>query len=89
MGKVKVKCNFSKEMTQTSVKGTYSEVGITDNESIYEFKHPVELKMFEWQKFATPPAWSKAKKDDDEVSLGSEIMLEITPTNIEYSETYT
>jgi hypothetical protein len=89
MGRVKVMCSFSREMTQTSVKGTYSKVGITHNQEIYEFKHPIELKMFEWQKSASPPAWSEAKKDNEEVSLGSEILLEITPTSTKYFSRYT
>ena len=83
MARIQVICSFSKIIAQTSVRGSY-----TDAESIYVkevvFKHPLALELYEWVKDSDSPGWSDAKKEDQKINLGSEIMLEIKSTDTGY-----
>ena len=48
MGRVEVMCSFSKELTQSSVKGTYSNDGTNINGGDVEFDTPLKLDLFAW-----------------------------------------
>jgi hypothetical protein len=83
-------CSFSKEITQTSVKGTYVNVELFTEEVMVDFMPGIELNIFEWNKLASPPAWSDAKDNYDKISLNSKIMLKIQEKkNSEYFTTNT
>ena len=87
MGRVEVMCSFSKELTQSSVKGTYSNDGTNINGGDVEFDTPLKLDLFAWD-----PAnfeWTDAKKEGDVISLGSEVKLEIGETVYGYLQTNT
>jgi hypothetical protein len=88
MGRIEVRCSFSKENTQTTVKGSYSGE-ITDIDAgndKYDTDAAIQLNINVWDPVAEQ--WSKAKQEGEAISLGSQIKLEIVEEEPNYFETY-
>jgi hypothetical protein len=88
MGRIEARCSFSKENTQTSVKGSYSGAisNIDGGNDKYDTDAAIQLNIYVWD--AAKEKWTDAKGEGDEISLGSEIKLEIDEEEPNYFDTY-
>ena len=88
MGRIEVSCTVPKTNTQTSVKGSYSGVtNIEGGNDKYDTDLAIDLNIYVFDQ--DQQTWSDSKvKENEAISLGSEIKLEIDEKEPKYFETY-